>query len=161
MGTPGYMLDLATNERHTFQFNPAELLEGLKMGANYAVKSPHGSSHPRAFYTSSKGRTFTLALIFIRTRTDGTDVEEWRKKIEALPFPDYDSAGRLSKGPHPVRLGFGTWRTLRCRVDDVEPAFGPFHDPETLLPGELRVKITFTEQPEGGDVGFADVRGGA
>lgn len=155
------MLDLVTNERHVFQFNPPELLAELKMGAAYADKNPHGSSHPRGHFTHSKGRTFSLALTFIRERTDATDVEEWRRKIEALPFPDYDSAGRLRNGPHLVRLGFGTFRTLRCRVDDVEPAFGPFHDPETLLPGELRVKITFTEQPEGGDVGFDDVRGGA
>lgn len=158
MSARGYILDLITNERHVFQFNPAELV--MKLGANYSAKSPHGSSHPRRQFTSSKGRAFSMELMFIREQLDAEDVAEWGRVFEALPHPDYDSDGRLLRGPHVLRVAFGPWRTLRCVVEDVEPHYGPWFDPDTLKPGGLTVTLGFVETPVDGDLSHADVRGG-
>lgn len=158
MATLGYLRDLVTNERLEWQFNPEDL--PVSVGANYADKTPRGASHPRGHYTGSKGRTGSLTLTFIRQTTDGADITALRKRLEALPFPSYDAGGRLRRGPNPILLVFGGMRSLRVRIDDVKLTGGPWFDPETTQPGELRAEITWTDQPEALDLDREDILGG-
>jgi hypothetical protein len=154
----GYLLDTVTQERFDFQFNPAEI--SVKLGASWTEKTPRGASHARQQFAHGKGRAFELSLYFLRTTVDASDMLAKQHAIEALSFPDYDTSGRLAGGPHPVRVAFGTWRTLRCIVGTVEIGYGPYFDNVTLTPGEFTAKIEFVEVPEGGDIGFEDVRRG-
>lgn len=156
--TRGYLLDLVTQERLQFQFNPSEL--SVKLGASWSDKEARGASHSRKQYRASKGRSFQLVLKFLRTTADASDLPERRRLVESLPFPDYDAAGRLSQGPHPVRFVFGAL-TRRCIVEDVTLDLGPWFDPRTLEPGEFLATVSLVEQPAGGDLSRDDVRGGA
>lgn len=158
MAVLGYLRDLVTGERLDWQFNPEDL--PVSLGASYADKTPRGASHPRGHYTGSKGRTGSITLTFIRQTTDGEDITALRKRVEALVFPDYDASDRLRRGPHPVLLVFGGMRSLRVRIDDVKLTSGPWFDPETTAPGELRAEITWTDQPENLDLGRDDILGG-
>jgi hypothetical protein len=154
----GYLLDEVTQQRFDFQFNFPEF--SLKRGAEWTAKSPRGSSYPRRHFSHSKGGSFALTLQFVRTTADGTDLEDKRRAIEALPHPDYDDTGRLRGGPHIVRVALGPWRTLRCVVTDVEIDFGPYFDAQTLQPGEFFAHLAFEEVPLDGDLSYDQVRNG-
>lgn len=156
--TRGYLLDLVTQERLPFQFNPAEL--SVKLGATWTDKEPRGASHPRKQFRAGKGRSYQVALRFLRTTTDASDMPERRRLVESLPFPDYDASGRISSGPHPVRFVFGAM-ARKCIVEDVTLDLGPWFDPTTLEPGEFLATLTLVEQPAGGDLSRSDIRGGA
>lgn len=155
----GSLLDLVTNERLPFQFNP-EALE-VALGADWHTDTPQGASHPARSYRGGKGRTAPIELVFLRTTMDAADIVELGRRLEALPFPDYDPDGRLRRGPHPVRLHFGPWRSLRCTVGEVKLGYGPWFDPETLRPGGIKATIALEEAPAAGALSASDVRGGA
>lgn len=155
----GKLLDLVTQEEFVFQFNPEQLK--LTLGADWHSDTPQGASHPVRSYRGGKGRETSIALVFIRQVVDASDVVEFGRRLEALPFPDYDPDGRLRRGAHPVRLHFGPWRSLRCTIGEVTLGYGPWFDPETLQPGGIEATIALAEAPAGGSLSAADVRGGA
>jgi len=154
----GYMRDTVTEERLEFQFNPEDL--PVKVSANYATHTPRGSSHARRQHTHTSGRGGKFNLIFIRRTVDASDVEAMRRRIESLPFGDYDQSGRVRRGPHPMLLVFGAMRTLRVLVMEVEIAQGPHFLADTTAPCELRVSIAWEDAPEQGDLSRDDVLGG-
>lgn len=158
MPATGYILDTVTQERWDMQFNP-EGLE-LTLGATWSEKATQASSVPRAQYRGGKARTFPLNLVFLRTTEDGTDIDEWRRRIESLPFPDYEASGQLLREPHIIRIGFGPWRSLRCIVEEVQLTFGPHFLPDTLTPSQIAASLKLREVPIEGSLGRDDVRGG-
>ncbi len=156
--TLGYLRDTITRERLDFQFNPDDL--PMSLGASFASKTPRGASHPRLHFTSSEGRTESLALTFIRQTPDATDMEALRRRLMALTFADYDATGRLQRGPHPLTLVFGGLQTLRVIVTKVKLSQGPYFDPTTTAPGEIRATLEWIEQPEESDLSRDDILGG-
>ncbi len=155
----GALVDLVTRERLDFQFNPEEF--ELSLGAEWHADTPQGASHAVRSYRGGKGRASPLALIFLRETVDAADMEQLSRRLEALPFPDYDPDGRLRSGPHPVRLHFGLWRSLRCTIGDIKLGYGPWYHPETLRPGGIKAVISLDEAPAAGALSADDVRGGA
>jgi len=156
--TLGYLRDTVTNERLDFQFNPADL--PVSLGANYATKTPRGASHPRLHFTSGEGRSESIALTFIRQQADAKDMVEMRRRLMALTFADYDSNGRLRRGPHPMMLIFGGLQAFRVKIKSVKLAQGPWFHPETTAPGELHATLEWIEEPETGDLSRDDILGG-
>lgn len=154
----GYLRDEVTQERIDFQFLPAELPVATK--AEWNEHRPRGSSHARRHYVSTDGRKGEITLLFIRQTRDASDVESVRRKLEALPFPEYDARGQLRRGPHPQLLVFGAWRTLRVLIEEVKVEPGPFFLPESTQPAELRATLSWTEAPARGDLSRDDVLGG-
>ena len=100
-------------------------------------------------------------LAFVHWRElDAQDIERVRRQLEALPLPDYDDSGRLKNGPHPVLLVFGGYRTLRVIITEVMLKSGPWFDPDTTAPGELRATLKWTNVPVNGDLSRDDVLAG-
>lgn len=158
MPTLGYLRDTETDERVDFQFNPSDL--PVTLGVSYASKSPRGSSHPRLHYSHSEGRSESIELTWMRQDPRAFDIVALRKRLQSLTFPDYDAGGRLARGPHPMLLVFGGLTTLRVKIKSIKLTQGPWFDPETTAPGELRAVIEWVEQPAEGDLSRAAIAGG-
>lgn len=156
--TVGYLRDSVTRERISFQFNPTDM--PIEASATFAKHSPRGSSNPRHHYTSTAGRKGQISLYFVRREPGAADIEVMRRKLESLPFPDYDASGRLRRGPHPLLLVFGAMRTMRIIPQSVKLTLGPFFLPETTAPCELRAEIEYEDSPAQGDLSRDDVAGG-
>lgn len=158
MATTGYLRDLINGTRLDWQFNPEDI--PVTVGANWSEKQVRGGSFPRQHYTGGKGREGKIDLVFIRQELDAGDIERIRRQLEALPLPDYDGSGRLRQGPHPVLLVFGGHRTLRVIITSVELKSGPWFDPDTTTPGELRATLEWKNVPVNGDLSRDDVLAG-
>ena len=158
MATTGYLRDLVDGSRLDWHFNPEDL--PVTVGANWSEKNVRGGSFPRQHYTGGKGRDGEVELVFIRRELDAQDIERVRRQLEALPLPDYDDSGRLKNGPHPVLLVFGGHRTLRVIITSVELKSGPWFDPDTTTPGELRATLEWKNVPVNGDLSRDDVLAG-
>jgi hypothetical protein len=59
-----------------------------------------------------------------------------------------------------VLLVFGGYRTLRVVVTEVMLKSGPWFDPDTTAPGELRATLKWTNVPVNGDLSRDDVLAG-
>jgi hypothetical protein len=154
----GYLRDVVTRERLDFQFNPDDL--PVEVSAAFASHSPRGATHVRRQYTHTSGRGGKISLVFIRQKVDAGDIEDYRRAIESLPYPDFDTGGRLRRGPHEQIIVFGGFRSLRVKITGVRLTQGPHFIAETTAPTELRAEITWEDAPEQGDLSRDDIRGG-
>lgn len=134
----GYLVDLATNDRLEFQYNPDTITDSK--GTDYATIKIPGMSHPRYQYVSGGARQINFRLgLFMR------DVQKKVSWLQSLQYPTHEKT-MLKNAPHRVLLVVGDlYPGVECIVKQVKVNYFGLFDPATLLPQQAEVDLALEE----------------
>ncbi|MHB9131132.1 MAG: CIS tube protein [Armatimonadota bacterium] len=134
----GYLVDVVTRERLTFQYNPSDITD--QKGTNYAALTVPGMSHPRYQYVAGEARKLHFSVVFFKG-----DVKKQVAWLQALLYPTYQGS-QLKGAPHRVLLFFGElYPGIECLVRDVTARYSYLFDQQTLLPQRADVELVLEE----------------
>jgi len=150
----GYLIDLLTLEKLTFQVNPIDIQDNKSL--NVGSTDIPGASHPRVSPGSGGRREISFTLRFFMEDADKTYV---RKQIEFLrslihPHPSDDY---VRHGAPPVQFTFGDLYKLPVYITQVNVKYSQLFNPESLEPEVADAQISMVEiSPQ--IISAADVR---
>jgi hypothetical protein len=145
-----YLVDLITNERLEFQYNPENISDSKT--TDYATIKIPGLSHPRYQYVSGGARQINFKIsLFMK------DVKKTVEWIQALQYPTHEGT-MLKNAPHRVLLVVGDlYPGLECVVKQVKATYFGLFDPASLLPQQADVDLSL-EEFVSASVSFGSIR---
>lgn len=155
MTTPAYLLDMETNERFEFQYNPPEIQDQIKSG--WIKLLVPGATHPRLQWAAGGGRTWSFKVQFYRETSDHEEVSKKVRFLQSLMYPKYSASGDLERGPAVCMFGFGSLYKADVIIDQCAVKYYKLFSPDDLQPIIADVDLKL-EEFRSDNVSFDDVR---
>jgi hypothetical protein len=144
----GFLVDIATNERFEFQYNPIEIADSIASG--WVKQKAPGATHPRLQWAAGGERSWSFRLQFYRETRDDEEVSKKVRWLQSLMYPKYDESGQLERGPAVCLFGFGTLYSAQVVVDRCDARYFKLFTPGELQPLVAEVDLRLEEyEPEG------------
>jgi hypothetical protein len=152
----GFLLNLDTNDKVDFQFNPEQLEETYK--ARYANMEVFGLSHQPLHFLGNENAAISLDLVFDQvvaatrrgtrdlSETDGvTDIDQVRRTLVSFLYPLRLGSG-VSASPSPILFSWPRMAAMRMRILSVNLKHTMF---EVGIPRSRRyvAKVEMAEEP--------------
>ncbi len=178
----GYIVDIETNERLEFQYNPDDIADDKS--TDYAAVQIPGMSHPQYQYASGKPRKIAFKVKLFKGPV--RDKVHWLRSLlypehagwqrhgqyslqrhasrtgnlkSPLATPAYRGS-RLKNAPHRVLFIFGDLSPgVECVVRSVKARYFHMFDRDNLLPQHAEVDLVLEEYVDE-SVDYGEVRGG-
>lgn len=136
--TTGYLVDVVTREKMSFQYNPDEITD--EKSTDFATIKVPGMSHPRYQYVSGEARKIVFKLVFFKG-----PVKKKVAWLQSFLYPQHAKT-MLKNAPHKVLFFFGDLYTgTLCIVRQVRVRYFHMFDKDNLLPQHAEVEITLEE----------------
>ena len=146
----GYIVDIETNERLEFQYNPDDIADDKS--TDYAAVQIPGMSHPRYQYVSGKPRKIAFKVKLFKGPV--RDKVHW---LRSLLYPEH-AGTMLKNAPHRVLLIFGDlYPGVECVVRKVKARYFHMFDRDNLLPQHAEVDLVLEEYVDE-SVNYTEVR---
>lgn len=145
-----YLVDLTSNERLEFQYNPENISDSKS--TDYATIKIPGMSHPRYQYVAGGARQLNFKIsLFMK------DVKKNVEWLQALQYPTHEGT-MLKNAPHRVLLVVGDlYPGLECIVKQVKATYFGLFDPSNLMPLQAEVDLSL-EEFVSASVAFGSIR---
>lgn len=133
-----YLVDLTTNERLEFQYNPENISD--TKSTDYATIKIPGMSHPRYQFVAGGARQLNFKIsLFMK------DVKKNVEWLQALQFPTHEGS-MLKNAPHRVLLVVSDlYPGLECIVKQIKTTYFGLFDSSNLMPLQAEVDLSLEE----------------
>jgi hypothetical protein len=146
----GYIVDIETNERLEFQYNPDDIADDKS--TDYAAVQIPGMSHPRYQYVSGKPRKIAFKVKLFKGPV--RDKVHW---LRSLLYPEH-AGTMLKNAPNRVLFIFGDlYPGVECVVRNVKARYFHMFDRDNLLPQHAEVDLVLEEYVDE-SVNYTEVR---